>query len=707
MKRILFLAFAILTYGSFILIGQNASIDSLQILLSKHMQNDTFKVNLLNDIAYKIYYSNGKKSLDYAKRAKNIADSLNFDKGLAESNRIIGVYYKVKGNYSIALQYYMNSLKISEKIGDKFATAKVLGNIGILYKIQNKFDNAFQYTRQALKINKEINYQKGIGSNLTNLGLLNYRLKKYNDALKLQFEALDAYKSSHHSLGIANSYINIGEVYLATGNYSKAYYYYKVALDSCKKINYNYGYSASLLNIGTIYLKKYQYSKALNYTLKSMDIAKKHNYLNLKIIIYKQLSDIYAQTNSYKKAYESYVSYKILNDSVFNIKSLSQIADIEYKYKYDQKKREDALIQEKKDAERKLQAKKQTLIRNTFIFGFFVMFAFGLIILYWLLQKKKDNKILAEQKKEIELKNSELHLQNEKIIEMNAILDKQKEELKSLNLNLEKKVKNRTIELETALKKAEESKNLISAFLENMSHEIRTPMNAISGFSQLLSQGNNTEKQIKYTEIITSNVDNLIEFIDNVMDASKLHTDQYVFTESIFDLNKIFNTVCHELIHKKNLKQNEVDCKLHLPVEDKFLIYSDFKAFKHIINNLLENAFKYTEKGKIETGYTLRNIKNQASLSNKKFIISPNQFDFELEIFVKDTGAGIHKNEQKYIFDFFRKIEKSNEKLHRGTGLGLAIVDRLANKLNAQIEIESKLNYGTHIFLKIPLSEYS
>ncbi len=708
MKRILLLALTILFYGSFVLTGQNTKIDSLQNLLSKYAHQDTIKVNLLNELAYQLYYIDGKKSLKYAESAQKLADSLNFDKGLAESNRIIGVYYKVRGNYSIALRYYMNSLKISEKSGDKLATAKVLGNIGILYKIQNKMGNAFKYTRRALKINKSINYQLGVGSNLTNLGLLYYKLKQYDNALKFQLEALQVYELNHIQLGIANSYINIGEVYFAKGDYSKSYNYYKKALSATKNIDYYYGYSAALLNIGAIYLKKHQYSKALNYTLQSMEVVEQHNFLDLKINVYKQLSDIYAKTKRYKKAYENYTSYKTLNDSIFSIKSLSKIADLEYKYKYEQKKHIDELLQQKKDAERVMEAKRQKMIRNSFIFGFLVMLAFGIIILYGFIQKKRANKILAAQKKEIELKNSELHLQNEKITEMNAVLDEQKEELKSLNLNLEEKVKNRTEALEDALKKAEESKNLISAFLENMSHEIRTPMNAISGFAQLLAFNKNLESQIdNYADIIVNNVDNLLEFIDNVMNASKLHADQYQFVESVFDLNNVFYEVYDKLINKKKLKPENVDCKLYLSINNQFLIYSDRNAFFYIINNLLENALKYTEKGKIEIGYIIKNKKNKIQFINKKFKINPKQFDFELEIFVKDTGLGINKDEQKYIFDFFRKIEKSKEKLYRGTGLGLAIVDKLAHKLDAKIEIDSKVNSGTHIFLRIPLAEFS
>jgi signal transduction histidine kinase len=707
MKRIILLVVHTLIWGTLIINGQNKSIDSLQELLINHTANDTFKINLLNNIAYKLYYIDGEKSLAYAKRAENLADSLNYDKGLAESFRVIGIYYKVRGNYSIALKHYMHSLKISEKIGDKFAIAKVLGNIGILYKEQDKLDKAFEYTRMSLKINKEINYGIGIGSNLTNLGLLYYKSEDYDSALIFQLKALKVYELNHFSLGIANSYLNIGEVYFAKADYSKSYDYYKKALVLAKNIDYYYGYSDALLSIGAINLKIHQYAEALDYTLQSMKIANRHNFLDLKIMIYKQLSDIYAKTKNYQKAYENYVFYKTLNDSVFNIKNLSKIADLEYQYKYEQKKHADELLQQKKDAERALEAKRQKMIRNAFVFGFLVMFAFVLIILYGFLQKRKANRILSTQKKEIELKNDELHLQNEKIGKMNATLDKQKDELESLNLSLEEKVKIRTAELEKALKKAEESKNLISAFFENMSHEIRTPMNAISGFAQLLAGQGHLDKQIEhYTDVIVNNVDDLIEFLDNIMDASKLHSGQYQFVESVFDLNEVFYSVYDKLINKRNLKADSVDCNLYIPVNHEFLIFSDPNAFKYIINNLFENALKYTEEGEIQIGYRINEKNANILLAGKKFKVCSEDFDLELEIFVKDSGMGIDENEQKFIFDFFRKAEKGKVKLYRGTGLGLAIVDKLIHKLGAKIEIQSKVNSGTHIFLRIPLKEF-
>ena len=712
--------------------GQNTTIDSLKNLLIQNQERDTNRVVLLNNIAYKLYYIKPEQSLKYAQEALSLAESLNFISGKAESLRIIGVYYKVKGYYTQAMKYYFQALKISEKTSNKKSISKVLNNIGILYKAQDDYKNAFKYTQKSLKVNREINYKRGIASNLTNLGILNAKLEKSDKALKYHHEALALYKQIDYKLGIANSYINIGEVYLNTGYYTKALNYFKKALNYNKKIDYKLGVCISYKDLGICYFETKYYSRALNNAVKGMKEAKQYNFLTVQKDIYKLLSNIYKETNNYKKAYQNYVLYKKLNDSIFSAKNLSRIATMEYQYNYDKEKQADMLLQQKKEAVQREEAKRQRMIRNLFVLGFIVAAVFGLVILYGFLQKQKANKILTRQKKEIETKNSELHLQNEQINAMNTTLDEQKEQLKQsnielikkqdailnqseelktlsyklkkLNQNLEEKVKNRTAELEVALKKAEESRNLITAFLENMSHEIRTPMNAISGFAQLLSEHKSADKTIsQYANIISKNTDDLIEFIENIMDASKLQADQYVFLETLFDLNLVFHSAFDKLVNHKKLKAEKVNCVLNLPFNDGLFILSDFKAFMYIVYNLFENALKYTEKGKVEIGYKLTKTNGNTQIENRKFKIGNNDSDFELVIFIKDTGIGIDQKEYNIIFDFFRKLEKSTERLYRGTGLGLAIVNKVVNKLGASIDIKSKTNLGTQIFVKIPL----
>ena len=215
-------------------------------------------------------------------------------------------------------------------------------------------------------------------------------------------------------------------------------------------------------------------------------------------------------------------------------------------------------------------------------------FIFHLRTIYLIKQKNVLEAQVKERTKTIGQKNNLLTNQKEELKlqaeELRSITD----QLKDLNISLEKQIENRTIDLNSALEKAEDAQKLISSFLANMSHELRTPMNAISGFSQLIAntQTNDTEKQ-KYSDIINTNIDTLLALIDNIMDVAKLHTNQYKFINNTFYLPDLCNRIYNELNSNTTLKKKDVNfiySSANIPCIN---IHSDPKAFRHIIFNIL------------------------------------------------------------------------------------------------------------------------
>jgi len=231
--------------------------------------------------------------------------------------------------------------------------------------------------------------------------------------------------------------------------------------------------------------------------------------------------------------------------------------------------------------------------------------------------------------------------------------------------------------------KAEEADKLKSSFLANMSHEIRTPMNAIIGFADLLEQDNisNTEKN-EYLSIIKKSGRNLLALIDDIIDLSKIEVEKINIVKQKFDINKILKTTlttylknkpaCIE-IYLKNNKENI----------EELIINSDPFRFKQVLNNLINNAFKFTESGTISFGYKIENNNT-------------------ITFYVKDTGIGISQDKQEIIFDRFRKIEDNNAKLYRGTGLGLTISKKLIELLGGKIWVESELGNGSIFYFTLP-----
>ncbi len=120
-----------------------------------------------------------------------------------------------------------------------------------------------------------------------------------------------------------------------------------------------------------------------------------------------------------------------------------------------------------------------------------------------------------------------------------------------------------------------------------------------------------------------------------------------------------------------------------------------------MIYNLVENAIKYTEQGKVEFGYR---IEFEQNTEMTQFEISDKESPFKLFLFVNDTGIGILDESKQLIFDPFHKIENSNKKLYRGTGVGLDLVKNLTEMLGGTVNLESKVNQGTSITIEMPVS---
>ncbi|MGM0648172.1 MAG: ATP-binding protein [Bacteroidota bacterium] len=260
-------------------------------------------------------------------------------------------------------------------------------------------------------------------------------------------------------------------------------------------------------------------------------------------------------------------------------------------------------------------------------------------------------------------------------------------ELEEHRKNLEKLVRERTIELLEAKEKAEESDKLKSAFLANMSHEIRTPMNAIIGFSSLLDDPELKPEELRYyIELIRNNGQDLLHLVDDIINLAKIEAGQQETNFSEFNLLEMMKELFSNFktMEVKDKKKSSIDFKLNYNTPTEVL-KSDPVKVRQIIRNLLSNAFKFTEQGAIE--------------------ISVDQKDNCLIISIKDTGIGITKEEQEIIFDRFRKASHSVDKIYGGTGLGLSISKGLSNSINGELLLTSEKGKGSTFSLKLPLEK--
>ena len=256
------------------------------------------------------------------------------------------------------------------------------------------------------------------------------------------------------------------------------------------------------------------------------------------------------------------------------------------------------------------------------------------------------------------------------------------EELNDYAAKMEIRVK----ELELMIRNSkDQAENLKARFLSNISHEIRTPMNAILGFSSLLNDhqlpGNKREE---YMDLINQSSTKLVQLVEAMIDVSLLETGQLQVRNEECNINQLLTDIYHYYnIDRHRSDRNHIALLLNRAVkQDDFKIYTDQYRLHQVISNLLNNAFKFTEKGIIEFGYHLDEESN------------------DVMFFVKDSGKG-GLGDSERIFECFEKIQKS-QNFDAGVGLGLTISKGIIELLGGKIWVEENVFHGSTFKFTIP-----
>ena len=261
----------------------------------------------------------------------------------------------------------------------------------------------------------------------------------------------------------------------------------------------------------------------------------------------------------------------------------------------------------------------------------------------------------------------------------NTELESQKRELAAQASELTEQ----NMELSMQKKQLDEANKMKNSFLSSMSHELRTPLNSVIALSNVLSRrlaGKISDDEYSYIGVIERNGKQLLELINDILDLSRIEAGKEEVNLSVFHINDLVGEIVEELLPQA--KQKKI--KLQFSPDTKLPeITSDYVKCRHILQNIMANAIKFTEKGKVEV-----------LLSGDESTV---------QITVMDTGIGIKKEFIPHLFDEFRQADGSTSRKFGGTGLGLAIAKKYADIIGASIEVSSVEGEGSVFSLFIPV----
>lgn len=246
--------------------------------------------------------------------------------------------------------------------------------------------------------------------------------------------------------------------------------------------------------------------------------------------------------------------------------------------------------------------------------------------------------------------------------------------------------------------KTEEARKLANAkgdFLAVMSHEIRTPLNAIVGFSQLLGSDPDDADRELYVTRICDGSQRLLDLINNILDFTTIQSGRANLQEDVF-LPEEELRIIQEMVARR-ADGDRVECSFHFSGDASLALRGDVVRLRQIVQNLADNALKFTHKGSIRlTARILDEVSAQRFLNNRGAVA--------LEVICADTGIGIAPEKQKAVFLPFEQSDSSLRRRYEGSGLGLAICDRLTQLMGGTLELESKVGEGSVFTLRLPFS---
>lgn len=366
-----------------------------------------------------VYFDNGKYEESYylADTLLELATKLNNNHIYADACKIIGRRYHFRGEYDKALEYYLKGLQYFEKENNKSAMAEIFNSMGGVYLNQEDNKNAYHYYRKAQIHSFALENKNGIARGYLNMANVLIVIKELPKAKLFLDSAYYYYNLIKSKEGIAYVYSTYSEIYIAAGKTDSALVKLLEAREVIKSLNKLYTLSQTNLGIAALYVQKKDYTKALNYIDEGIETAQKtkqsHNLMPLLLM----KSQVLEKTGNISEAFSNFKLYKQYSDSVINAKTIRKQTEDALTYDYNKREYQRELEKQKELATQKEKETKQRFLFNAILGGLLILMLVLFLVIRSYRIKQKSNKIIAQQKAEVEKQHHLLQEKNREVLD--------------------------------------------------------------------------------------------------------------------------------------------------------------------------------------------------------------------------------------------------------------------------------------------------
>ncbi|MBL7885974.1 MAG: tetratricopeptide repeat-containing sensor histidine kinase [Flavobacterium sp.] len=639
-----------------LIFAQDNYIDSLKTVLNT-TKTDTTKILLYNELAQSYQYNDTELGLKYANLGLQLSKKISWEKGMAQSYSTFGINYYVQNEIKKALYSFNQALHYCKN--DKKAKSKILKNIGAVYNTAGNYDKALRFNLEALKISEEINDKDHTAKIYTNMGNIYYYLNDTKRAITYYKKSLFINQKLNNKPSICKNLQNIGSALIIEGKDIEAKKYYTEALKIAENSNdketllYNYFY------LGNIENNLNNPEKALNYLDLSEKIATEIGNSDLMILTAKEKSAIYLEyyrktKNKEWLAKSEKITLKILKkidleEDLQTYMQINKLASELYEEKRDFKKSFYYLKEFNKLNDSILSTENKETLRNL-----------------------ENKKIIEIKEKQLQINNLELKAKEKQkwyfmiglllLSIIGALLFFQNQSRKKTNHKLQL--------LNSELNEANKAK---TRFFSILNHDLRGPVANLVFFLQLQKESPELldEESIQRMQDKTmTGAENLLASMEDILQWSKSQMENFKPQPQKFQIATLF-----EDTQKHFLSVENVQFQFENP--NNLILVSDENYLKTIVRNLTGNA-----------------VKALAKVQNPTIVWKAFQENGKTTLSITDNGKGASQEEFKALYD-------ANEVTGIKTGLGLHLIRDLAKAIDCEISVNSKINEGTTITLKL------